>query len=152
MTGDDVDQGFGPHRPIIQRKTGSTSGNRVEGRIDIVRAAFEGLHAESLAHKRPHQAQRDRGLARARTGRGDDQSMRHRQPTSLDNNRWRKPTIAPMMRMAGEPIPLFLASSISDPSRLSMTRSSSSVADWMSAAGVSAGKPPFWSAAVISSS
>ncbi len=61
-------------RPGIQVERRPAGGDGMEGRIDIVRSAFIGLHHPATAAQRGEQRQRQRGLAAAAGGRGDDQS------------------------------------------------------------------------------
>ena len=46
----------------------------MEGRIDIVGTAFEGLHSEASAAKRAQQPERHGRFPGAGTGRGDDEA------------------------------------------------------------------------------
>src|SRR6185436_1296315 len=56
---------------------GAPGGQRVIGRIDVVRPALEGRNRQPTRGKRCDQPRRDGGLAAAAHGRGDDQARRH---------------------------------------------------------------------------
>lgn len=47
----------------------------MEGRIDVVRPAFEPLYPQAAPGKGPHERDARRGLALARTGRGDAEGV-----------------------------------------------------------------------------
>jgi hypothetical protein len=68
-----VDQ-CAPHRPAIEIERGAARGGAMEGRVDIVRAVLERLHRQPVLRQGAQQAECQRGLARARTGRGNHQA------------------------------------------------------------------------------
>ena len=59
------------HHPRIEVAGGPPGGLGMEARIDVVRPAFEPLHPQAALGKGPHERDARRGLALARTGRGD---------------------------------------------------------------------------------
>ena len=65
------------HRPAVEVEGRPATGNAMEGRVDIVRPAFERLHRHARVAQRAEQAERDGRLAGARCGRRNEQA-RHR--------------------------------------------------------------------------
>ena len=63
------------HHPRIEIAGGPPGGLSMEGRIDVVRPAFEPLHPQAAPGKGPHERDARRGLALARTGRGDAEGV-----------------------------------------------------------------------------
>ena len=66
VAGHQIGQRAGRHRPGVEVEARPAGGHGMEGRIDIVRPALEGLHGKAAAGERAHQAERHRGLAGAR--------------------------------------------------------------------------------------
>ena len=63
------------HHPRIEIAGGQPGGLSMEGRIDVVRPAFEPLYPQAAPGKGPHERDARRGLALARTGRGDAEGV-----------------------------------------------------------------------------
>src|SRR5207302_2626890 len=112
----------------VEIEAGPARRHAMEGGIDIVRAALEGLHGKAAARQCSHQPQRHCRLAGARAHGGDNDATRaHRQPTRPASSCWRSPAMAPITTMAGEPMPASRASATSFARVLSTTRSLSVV-------------------------
>ena len=60
------------HGVAVEIGAGCAGRSRMEGRVDIVRPAFQTAHGKPAADQRPLQAERDRGLAGAGARRGDE--------------------------------------------------------------------------------
>ena len=63
-----------PHRPAVEVERGPPRRRAVEGRVDVIRAAFERLHCQPVLGKGAQQAQHHRGLAGARARRRNEES------------------------------------------------------------------------------
>ena len=63
------------HHPRIEIAGRQPGGLSMEGRIDVVRPAFEPLYPQAAPGKGPHERDARRGLALARTGRGDAEGV-----------------------------------------------------------------------------
>ena len=69
-------QGLEAHRPGVDIVGGAARGGGVEGRVDIVRADLERADRHAAPAQGREHAQRQRGLAAARGGCGDDEAGR----------------------------------------------------------------------------
>ena len=87
------------HRPAVEIDAGQAGRGGVEAGVDVVRSRFRAACAHASPGQRAQYADRDRGLARARARRADDdRAGAHRAPRSLSRNA----TMPPMTIRAGE--------------------------------------------------
>ena len=108
LIGDAVEQRRA-HGPAVEIEARRARGGFVEGRVDIVGAAFGGADAQSAAAERGKQSERDRGLAGTRARGGDEERFCLRSHhTTISGTRAARSrsfaltfTMAPMAMMAG---------------------------------------------------
>src|SRR5579859_6646847 len=89
------------HGPGIEIGAAPSGGRLVEGRVDIIRPAFEPGDFQAAPSEGAHQAERQSGLAAARARRSDDETGRIHRTMRWALSASRKPTIAPITTKAG---------------------------------------------------
>src|SRR5262245_9260252 len=113
----------------------------MEAGIDVVRTGLCAAHLDAALSQSAQHADRNAGLAGARTRRTDDQAARRHASSPFGSTRPRSSarmeTILPMAIKAGEVNPRRSASAATLPSVVTWTRSRGVVAAMMIAAGVS---------------
>ena len=82
VTRDGGHDGLATAHPTVEVVRGPAAGHRVQTRVDEVGPDLERLHDEPAAPERSQQPKRDRRLADAARGTGDDEDARHAGPST----------------------------------------------------------------------
>src|SRR5215216_1586395 len=139
------------HREAVEIETRRAGRGAMEGRVNVVGAAFRAPDTQPAPGERPLQAQRNGSLSGSGAWSGDEDAGSrcgggHAElpRTSSGMSRERNEAITPIAMIAGAVITPSVAKLQRPSSVVSITRSDVVVAAWTATAGVSPGRPPLF--------